>query len=248
MSWIHLLWYCLAIAAPFIYWNGDAEWILIFGNVAKVFSLLVCGLSLTITQSEYSTEDTPQKAWTNLAVGMWLWFFAQIIFAYYKLVLRQSPYPSIADIFFAIGYLPLIIGVVFLIKDFKSTGLPMGTRSSYVIQTIVLLILYGIIFATLMWPLIVSKDPIGAKFLNVGYPTCDFIMVSLTSVLVRISWGLRGGSLARSWLLLCIGFTLLGLTDITFAYRADPRLDVLFFSSYFLIALAGVYQVRMVRQ
>lgn len=248
MSWVHLLWIFLVAASPFIYNSGDANWILVFGNIAKVFSLLICGFSLTMTQGAFSTNDTPHKAWTFMSAGMWIWFFAQVIFAYYKVVLHESPYPSLADVFFSIAYLPLLVGLVLLIKDFRSTGLPMGTSTSYVAQTIVLLALYGLIFSTLLHRFVLSDDAPALKFLNVGYPTFDFILISLSSVLVRISWAMRGGSLARSWLLLCAGFTILGVADITFAYQAYPFLDVLFFSSYFLVALAGVYQVRMLRQ
>lgn len=248
MSWVHLLWLFLLASAPFIYNSGDANWILVFGNGAKVFSLMICGLSLTMTQSAFSTNDTPHKAWTFLSSGMWIWLFAQFIFAYYKVVMKESPYPSLADVFFVIAYLPLLAGVVLLIKDFRSTGLPMGTRSSYMIQAILLLALYGVIYATLLQRFVVSDDAPALKFLNVGYPTFDFILIALTSVLVRISWSMRGGSLGRSWLMLCAGFTVLGVADITFAYQAYPFLDVLFFSSYFLIALSGVYQIRMLRQ
>jgi hypothetical protein len=246
MSWVHLIWYSLLILSPFIYSGGDPE---LFGNVAKVFSLLICSLSLTFTQNTFSTNDTPQKAWTLIAASMWIWFFAQIILFYYKIIARDpNSYPSIADAFFMLAYIPLIIGVIFLIKNFKSTGLPMGTQTSYVVQILILMAIYALIFVTLLYQLLVTNDPPALKFLNVGYPTCDFIMISLSSVLVRISWTLRGGSLARSWMLLCAGFTLLGAADITFAYHAYPLLDVVYFSGYFLIGLAGVYQIRMLRQ
>src|SRR5262249_34105718 len=155
-------------------------------------------------------------------------------FAFYKIVLNQSPYPSLADIFFVIAYLPLVVGLIFLIKDFKSTGLPMGSVQSYVIQCGVLLTIYAVIYFTLLHGFVQTPDPWDLKFLNVGYPTFDFILISLTSVLIRISWVLRGGSLARSWILLGAGFILMGIADLTFAYTPYSFLDILFFSAYFL--------------
>lgn len=249
MSWVHLIWYSLLVTSPFIYASDNTDSILLFGNTAKVFSLLTCALSLTFTQNTFATKDTPHKAWTFLSAGMWIWFFGQVIFLYFKIVAKEAnPYPSLADVFFSIAYLPLVLGVVVLIKDFKSTGLPMGSRSSYLLQIGILLAIYGVIFSTLLYNLLITDDPLALKFLNVGYPTSDFVLIALSTVLVRISWTLRGGSLARSWLFLCSGFTLLGAADITFAYRAYPLLDVVFFSAYFLIGLAGVYQIRMLRQ
>jgi len=211
-------------------------------------SLMVASLSLTFTQNAFTPGDTPQKAWNQMAAGMWVWFFAQVIFGYYKIVLHQNPYPSLADLFFVIAYLPLFLGLLTLIKNFRSTGLPMGTAKSYMIQGLLLLLVYAAIFYSLLWKLITApNDTAALKFLNFGYPTFDFILIAATSILIRISWELRGGSLAKSWIFLCAGFTLVGIADIMFAYQTYTFLDIVFFSGYFLIALAGLYQLEMLR-
>lgn len=249
MSWIHIVWILLLLSSLGIYpGGGSADAIVVFGNVAKIFSLLVCGLTLTLTQNSYKPGDAPEKAWNQLAAGMWIWFFAQIIFGYFKIVTHTSPYPSLADLFFVIAYFPLLIGLLFLIKDFKSTGLPMGSAGSYMVQGGVLLLIYAIIFKTLLWSFLTNDDSATLKFLNVGYPTFDFLLIALTSVLIRFAWILRGGSLARSWITMGIGFTILGAADITFAYHSYPFLDILYFTAYFLVALSGHYQSRMLRQ
>src|SRR5262249_51202134 len=102
---------------------------------------------------------------------------------------------------------------------------------------------------TLLADLVKRPDPAALKFLNVGYPTFDFMLISMASVMVRITWMLRGGSLARSWIMLCLGFIAIGVADIAFAYNSSLAvLDVVFFSAYFLIGLSAVYQLRMLRQ
>ena len=248
MNWISLIYIFLLGSGLFIYPNANSQEVVLFGNLAKVFSLLIAALSLTSTQNVFKTGDTPQKAWTLMAAGMWIWFFAQVIFAYYKVVLQQSPYPSLADVFFVLAYLPLFVGVALLIKDFRSTGLPMGSRNSYILQALSLIAFYALIFFGSLRELLMKDDPPALKFLNVGYPTFDFILIAMTSVLIRISWVLRGGSLARSWIFLGLGFTLVGVADIIFAYQPKPSLDMLFFSAYFFIGLAGINQLRMLRQ
>jgi len=248
MNWILLVFIFLLGTGFFIYPLAALQEIVLFGNLAKVFSLFVAASSLTSTQNVFKTGDTPQKAWTSLAAGMWIWFFAQVIFAFYKIVLKQSPYPSLADIFFVIAYFPLLVGVALLIKDFRSTGLPMGSKNSYLLQAASLIAFYAIIFFWKLKDLLMTNDAPFLKFLNVGYPTFDFLLIAMTSVLIRISLVLRGGSLARSWIVLGLGFTLVGIADIIFAYQPLPFLDMLFFSGYFLIGLAGIYQLRMLRQ
>jgi hypothetical protein len=138
--------------------------------------------------------------------------------------------------------------VAFLIKDFMSTGLPMGSKNSYIAQGTILAAIYAVIFLVLLRPMLATNDPFATKFLNVGYPTFDFILISLTTVLIRVSWVLRGGSLARSWIFLGAGFGLVCIGDIIFATHPYQFLDTVFFSGYFFIALAGVYQLRMLRQ
>lgn len=250
MSWIHIVWILLLATSMFLYpADSTSESVVIFGNLAKIFSLFVCGISLTLTQNKFKPDDSPERAWNFLAGGMWIWFFAQVIFGYFKLVTHTSPYPSLADVFFVIAYAPLLVGLIFLIMDFKSTGLPMGSLKSYIIQAVILLAVYAILFYTLLWDLLTNpNDSVTLRALNIGYPTLDFLLLALSSILVRIAWALRGGSLARSWVFLCAGFIALGVADIYFAYDALPVLDILYFSSYFMVALSGYYQLRMLRQ
>jgi hypothetical protein len=248
MNWVHIVWFFLLLACPIIYRSSaDQQSILVFGNIAKIFSLLISALCLTFTTNAYTPGERAKRAWTFLSSGMWIWFFAQAIFAQYKIVLGISPYPSIADIFFVAAYIPLLAGLIILVLDFRSTGLPMGSRNSYLIQIIVLAIFYVVLFFKWLQPLTMNQDPLETKFLNVGYPTIDFILFSLTSVLIRISWALRGGSLAKTYVALALGFVLIAIADIIFAYKPIPIIDILFFSAYFLSALAGLYQFRAMR-
>lgn len=249
MSWIHLVWILLLAACPLIYRDGAAQQsVVIFGNIAKIFSLFIAGLSLTFTTNAYNPEERAKRAWTFFASGAWIWFFAQLLFAHYKLVLGVSVFPNIADIFFLMAYIPLFAGFAVLISDFRSTGLPMGGKNSYIIQAGVLIIFYAAMFFIWLLPLLTNQDEPATKFLNVGYPTFDFLLFCLTTVLIRISWALRGGSLSKVYVALGLSFVVIGVADLIFAYRPVPAIDILFFSSYFILALAGVYQLRMMRQ
>jgi len=150
--------------------------------------------------------------------------------------------------FFVLAYVPLFAGLIVLISDFRSTGLPMGGKTSYVVQALVLLAIYSVMFFAWLKPLLSTHDDPITKFLNFGYPTFDFLLVCVTSVLIRISWVLRGGSLAKAYIALGMSFFLTGVGDLIFAYRPIPAIDMFFFSAYFVLGLAGFYQLRMLRQ
>lgn len=248
MSWIHLVWILLLIACPIVYGSSNQQSIVIFGNIAKIFSLFVAGLTLTFTTNAYTPGESAKRAWTFLTSGAWMWLFAQLIFAHYKIVLNINIYPNLADLFFVLGYIPLFAGLIVLIFDFRSTGLPMGGRTSYIVQGLILLAIYTAMFFAWLKPLLLNNDEPVTKFLNFGYPTVDFLLVCVTSVLVRISWVLRGGSLAKAYIALGVSFFLTGVGDLIFAYRPIPAIDMFFFSAYFVLGLAGFYQLRMLRQ
>jgi len=248
MSWIHLVWIFLLIACPIVYTGSNQQSVVIFGNIAKIFSLFVAGLTLTFTTNAYTPGESAKRAWTFLATGAWIWLFAQLIFAHYRIVLNVNIFPNLADLFFVLGYIPLFAGLVVLIFDFRSTGLPMGGRTSYIVQALILLAIYSAMFFAWLKPLLLNNDEPVTKFLNFGYPTVDFLLVCVTSVLIRISWVLRGGSLAKAYIALGMCFFLTGVGDLIFAYRPIPAIDMFFFSAYFVLGLAGFYQLRMLRQ
>ncbi len=74
----------------------------------KIFSLFVCGLSLSLIRTSSNPAPTRKKPGTYWPVGCGL-VFRQVIFGYYKLVTHTSPYPSMADVIFAIGYIRLLL-------------------------------------------------------------------------------------------------------------------------------------------
>ena len=62
---------------------------------------------------------------------------------------------------------------------------------------------------------------------------------------------LRGSGISGSWILLCAGFIIVAGADIGLAYSSDVDsflnriLDVVYFSAYFLFAVAAANQLRV---
>lgn len=239
---------CL-LAAAIVYplW-GATRGAAFFGNGIQILALVVGAINLRRVTQSFAATDAPRQAWAALQLGIVIWAIAQIVELYDEFEQTVS-YGGFADIIWLIGYLPLLYGVFLLIKNYRSTGLPLGNRASYVLQSVALLILYGILFRQSIWHLIADPNRgLAMKALDFGYPTMDFLLFTAGAILLRFSWILRGGLLGRVWLLLCFGFLLMGVGDFLLsnlpslespAYRS---LDSVYFSSYFLIALAARYQ------
>jgi hypothetical protein len=230
---------------------GGTEGATIFGNVVQVTSLIIASLNLRKLTSTYAPGDFPRKAWGSLGLGMSIWIVAQLVEMYNETILRIVSYGTIADLFWLVGYLPLIYGVFLLLKSLRASGLPLGSRASYAVLIIVLIALYGLLFQKHIWEnLADAQRPLKDKVLDFSYPTFDFVLCSVSVVLLRISWMMRGGSLARAWILLGVGFILLETADILLSSmpaletNASWAMDILYFSSYFLVALAATSQLR----
>lgn len=255
MKWTALVFLLFLAAGAVIYpfWASAAvaSW---FGQLAQFTALILGGYNATLSFDQYGQKDEPRKAWFAIAVGLWIWVIAQFMASYSDLVLHRIPYASWADVFWSIGYVFLISGVWQIVRNFWNSGLPVGSRASYFIQAVFLLIFFAVIFYIYIWTQLIEPGrPLANKFLDIFYPAMDFILVCLISVLIRVAWMMRGGILAKSWIFLCIGFFLVGVADLWLSYSEDIesvfyRLnDLAYFCSYFFIALAGMYQVRMMK-
>lgn len=237
------------VLAAFVYplW-GETRGAALFGNAVQILALVVGAINLQRVTGSFAATDAPRRAWAGLQLGISIWVIAQAVELYNEFQ-HEVTYGGFADVIWLIGYLPLIYGVFRLVNNYRSTGLPLGSRASYVLQCVALLLLYVILFWQTIWDQIADPNRHSAmKVLDFGYPTLDFLLFTAGSVLLRFSWMLRGGLLGRVWLLLCLGFVLMGIGD--FALSNLPSLespmyrmlDSVYFSSYFLIALAAHYQ------
>lgn len=225
-----------------------------FGNAVQILALVVGAINLRRVTNSFSSSDAPRSAWVGLQIGITIWVLAQILELRDEFILHDVQYGGVTDVVWLLGYLPLFYGVIRLIGNYRSTGLPLGSAASYLLQCGALLVLYGVLFQQSIWPQITAPErSLAMKALDLGYPTMDFLLFAAGSILLRFSLILRGGSLGRVWLLLCVGFLMMGIADIllsnlpnlqTPAYR---YLDVLYISSYFFIALAARNQYSIAR-
>jgi hypothetical protein len=227
----------------------------LIGNFGQIAILLLGTINFFWLARAYSQGDVPRKAWMIFGVGMLIWASAQLLVMYFETVLQTIAHGSIADIFWIIGYVLFLAGLVLLLKSFTRTGLPIGSSHSYFIQGGIFLLA----FIALGWVVIlpVLRSPNRLVFLNmldIGYPLLDFLLILVCSFLLRFSWILRGSGLSRSWILLCAGFAIVAFADFCLAYASDVNsflnriLDPIYFTAYFLIALSGAYQLSVQRK
>jgi hypothetical protein len=238
-----------AVIYPF--W-GESEFALYYGNVVQAIALIVAVYNLNLATNVFRPGDAPRKAWARIGIGIGIWVVAQILESYCDLVLHQVSYGTVADAFWMLGYFPLISGVYLFFENFRSTGLPLGNKQGYVIIGILLAAVYAILMYFIIWPNLSNiSRPILVRILDFSYPTFDFIIIAVAAVLIRIAWNLRGGNIAKPWVLLSLGFVMTAGADILLQLSEDISspayriADVVYFAGYFLVALSAKNQVSI---
>lgn len=255
MKWTLPL-FLIALAASAVLYTSylDSEFVVWFGITLQLGGLVLGIINLNMVRRLYRANDEPRNAWAWFMVGIILWTIAQILDIYIEIILHEFPYETISDVFWLAGYVPFVAGMILLIRSFMSSGLPAGRKLSYVLIAVLSFAIYVAMLVTIILPdLNDTEKSFTYRVLQVGYPALDFLLLGMAASLAQISWALRGGSLAKSWLFLCAGFALGAAADLVYGHFPDIEssayryLDIPYFSSYFCIAIAGSIQIQMLR-
>jgi hypothetical protein len=155
-----------------------------------------------------------RRVWLLCSISMAMWVIAETLWAYYRLFTREgSPYPSPADILWAIGYIPIIVSMVMQYRA-------LGTGTSIRLKLIALALYSGLLvaaFVTVLWPILSSpgEDSVIETFLNLYYPIGDLCLAFIATLSLLALWS---GLVGQPWRYIVISMLLVALADLTFSY------------------------------
>jgi hypothetical protein len=179
---------------------------IVYGTSTTI-PLIVAILSF-MTAKKYSGIGVYGKAYIVLGIGFVGFFLGEFTYFIYEEVLGLDPYPSIADVFYYLLYVMIIVYLLLHIRFFTKE---IQTRDKLMI---------GIVSASI----IVSYTLISA--LEIGELNFDFyygiVFVSIVSVTLGLSvYGFRifqKGIVGTTWLLLTVGILLFMIGDSWYYY------------------------------
>ena len=157
--------------------------------------------------SEYS------KTFGFLTVGLGLWFTAEIIWTYYQLGLGvETPFPSLADVFWLAGYVPL---TYHLYRIYNTVTIKVTDRDTMiVISAIVAPILAFLLY--LVFSLSVQPQDMLGLIINLTYPVLDAMLLIPAIVIL---WSFRRGEPAYThWVMISLFIIFVTVADIGFDY------------------------------
>jgi len=243
---------CLAaIVVVYVVGQADQAFLLVASNFISPASAFVPALYCLFLTSRYGAlshlflKEFKQKfwrAWLYLGVGLLLWLLGEILWTVYAIVFAvEIPYPSIADLFWVLGYVPIagfLIAYLLLFREKVSSKMIAAAGvGALTAAVLVFLVLIGPVFQA-------GTDPV-TQFFNVAYPTLDLVLLAVSLVGL---FAFQRENLARFWIWFNLGFILMAVGDVLFSYStalgfyyAGHPLDLFYYFGYFSI-LVGLYE------
>ncbi len=210
----------LIIYASLYLWQlaGDLTAFVNISNVLTVaFAVLATLYALRAAQT-FESGELQRRAWLTFGLGMGLWAMAECIWFYYQSLLGQEvPFPSTADVLWALGYAPLFWGLFF---QYRTLGNQSERR-----RQVMALALYAtgaiLTFILVLWPMLSEPGEASAVelFLDVLYPIGDLFLALIATLSLLV---LGRSLLGLPWLYIACSMLLFALADLVYVY-ADWR-------------------------
>jgi hypothetical protein len=244
----------IAIVISRILVGGAQPAATVISDLASVLCALTGSLFFVGVWFSTSDKDISKKIWGRVALGMLSWTVAEGIWGYYEVILGQEvPYPSVADLFWVFGYIPLYAAMLLQYRLFQSTP----TRQAKLIIALLVAVFSLLGGVLVLRPIIegFDREKILESLVNIAYPVFDLILLILTLVII---FSLEQGRFSFTWRLLGLGLIFMSLADLMFAYstwngiysvEGGPNgitltTDALYYVSYLTLGL-GAYTYQL---
>jgi branched-chain amino acid transport system substrate-binding protein len=213
-----------------------SNWILIIN------SLTAAGLSAMILLKDKDSDEGGDKTNILLTLGLIFWFIANIIWAYYEVVLDiVSPVPSFADLFLLSAYGFLIFR---LVSIYKKLGHITNKKVLILIISSTGLFLIYILNLTLDLTELSSFRGLMLFIVTIAYPTLNSILTALAlMILINIK---KEKQHFVPWICELVGFLAIVIGDSWFAiivltaFVEQLWMSALLLSAHYLLIAAGL--------
>ncbi|HEY0089014.1 MAG TPA: hypothetical protein VGB37_09225, partial [Candidatus Lokiarchaeia archaeon] len=176
------------------------------------------------------------------------------IYSYYELFTDIDPFPSIADFFYLIAYIPLSLA---LILQMVHTEITLSKKEKIVIAIIYALICVFVVVTVIVIP--IQNEPptlqseVFAYFVGALYPILDLLLILCVFIVFA---KIRHGKVNTAWILLLFGILMTTIADILFNWVETLDVpeqlfypyDLLFIISYVFILSSAWTMIYLMKQ
>jgi len=233
----------VSLALIYLFQENYTDFMYLFSNAFPPF---IAGLAAGASGSALikywgNPSDKFSRVWLGFHLGMAFWFLGEVGWAVYTLVLRvEIPYPSIADVAWLIGYVPLFISIHLYISAFRFAI----SKAMYAIAAVAVSIGSFALFLFLVSPVLgaTAEAEVTTLMVDIAYPALDLALFSISILGLLI---FAKGKIALTWLLINGAILMNVVADILFSYTMlqdtyynGHFLELFFHWGYILFALA----------
>jgi hypothetical protein len=198
------------------------------------------------------TDNPARPAWFLLSLGLLATFVGQLSLAHLQLARNETPFPSVADIYYLLSYPFLIAAFLVLLNAYREAGFPIGSVAERAGILAGVGVVAAIVAVPILRPVAATGGPLLERILTVAYPILDLVLLLPLALLLRVALRLRGSHAGEVWALLASGFVFLCAGDICFAWfqslgaeHLDPFVHATFILAYGLAAGGAHRQLQL---
>lgn len=157
--------------------------------------------------------------WSNLTIGLTLWTIAELWWTGGAILGQEIPYPSWADFFWIVGYVPMYFALWTRIRSIHIDMRPSQVVGLWATNVVSL----GSTIIFVLFPIVQNNEPSAfvESALNILYPIVDLILLILV---LRMLFTFQQGMYGKVWAWLSVGFMLRAFGDLVFAYANTVNL------------------------
>ena len=197
-----------------------------------------------ITNHKFGITGKHGIAWVMFTCFAASWFAAETIWVFYDVYLQVEPFPSIADVFYVVGYPFLFVFMLFYLEPVKK-GISKRMIAASVSITAIML---AVSIATIGWDIqmdnITDGNEIKFDILNFAisliYPILDAIVLVPAIVGLMVFFK---GQVSFLWSLMCFAIVSVSIADAAFVighledfYHTGHYIDIFFLWPYVLMS------------
>jgi hypothetical protein len=183
-------------------------------NISSFQALAILYLTIVLWFN-MGRKSQNRLLWFGLMLGWILWTVAEWWWGISSLLVEEAPFPSVADLFWIIGYIPMFIAL-----DARSRSIPEETTARQkLIIWLCSIIAIGVSAILILEPVLSSYTP--GSFIETAltlfYPVGDLILFVLV---LRIAFKYQQGQNGQAWGWISAGYILLTVADLVFCYAS----------------------------
>lgn len=206
---------CFYMAVLAIYFFlPDSALKLTLQYVVTLSSLILAVFAGIYSLVEYGVHGPKSLTLIYLTLGIGCWFIGESICTYYE-INGLNPFPSIADMFYILGYPLMLAAFLQEIMSAKVNWNGVGKSLMFLLTLVSILLGLGVGYFGIF--VVYSPSvPLLNNLVGMGYGVGDLVLIITSMALLILAWEYRGGELSSIWMSLFCSFILVLCADLVF--------------------------------